>query len=126
MMMLKMQNKMESPDTKFPEEVRKLNESFQQPNSDLAITKNVNRQLQNRFVNMERQYWANAQYIQRECVEIVGIPSSVLDNELEETFCKIVNKVGVKIDDRDIESCNRVGSQGHTRSNSVTGKTANS
>ena len=125
-MMLKMQNKMESPDTKFPEEVRKLNESFQQPKSDLAITKNVNRQLQNRFVNMERQYWANAQYIQRECVEIVGIPSSVLDNELEETFCKIVNKVGVKIDDRDIESCNSVGSQGHTRSNSVTGKTANS
>ena len=126
MMMLKMQNKMESPDTKFPEEVRKLTESFQQPKSDLAITKNVNRQLQNRFVNMDRQYWANAQYIQRECVEIVGIPSSVLDNELEETFCKIVNKVGVKIDDRDIESCNRVDSQGHTRSNSVTGKTANS
>ena len=79
-MMLKMQNKMESPDTKFPEEVRKLNESFQQPKSDLAITKNVNRQLQNRFVNMDRQYSANAQYIQRECVEIVGIPSSVLDN----------------------------------------------
>ena len=113
-MMLKMQHKMESSDTKFAEEVRKLNESFEQLKSDLAVTKNVNNQLHNRFVNMERQCWANAQYSRRECVEIVGIPTSVADNELEETFCKIVDKVGVKIDDRDIVSCHRVGSQGRT------------
>ena len=101
-MMRKMQNKMESSYTKFAEEVRKLNEIFQQLKSDLVITKNVNSQLHNRFVNMERQCWANAQYSRSECVEIVGIPTSVPDNELEETFCKFVNKVGVKIDDRDI------------------------
>ena len=47
-------------------------------------------------------------------MEILGIPTSVPDNELEETFCKIVDKVGVKIDDRDIVSCHRVGSQGRT------------
>ena len=82
--------------------MRKLNESFQRLKSDLAITKNVNSELQNRFVNMERQCWANAQYSWRECGEIVGIPTSVPDDELEETFCKIVDKVGVKIDDRDI------------------------
>ena len=63
---------------------------------------------------MERQCWANAQYSRRECVEIVGTPTSIPDNELEETFCKIVGKVGVKISDRDIESCHLVGSQGHT------------
>ena len=40
--MLKIQNKMESSVTKFAEEVRKLNESFQKLKSDLAITKNVN------------------------------------------------------------------------------------
>ena len=101
-MMLGMQNKMKSSDTKFAEEVRKLNESFQRLKSDLAITKNVNSQLRNRFVDMERQCWPNAQYSWRECVEIVGIPTSVPDNELEETFCKIVDKIGVKIDDRDI------------------------
>ena len=114
-MMLKMQHKMESSDTKFAEKVRKLNGSFQQLKPDLAITKSVNSQLRNRFVNMERQCWANAQYSRRECVEIVGIPTTVPDNELEETFCKIVDKVGVKIDDRDIESCHIVGSQGRTK-----------
>ena len=50
-MMLKMQNKMESSDTKFAEEVRKLNESIQQLESALAITKNVNSQLHKRFIN---------------------------------------------------------------------------
>ena len=49
-----------------------------------------------------------------ECVEIVGIPTSVPDIELEKTFCKIADKVGVKINDKDIESCHRVGSQGRT------------
>ena len=41
-MMLKMQNKMESLDTKFAEEVRKLNESFQQLKYDLYSTWNGN------------------------------------------------------------------------------------
>ena len=36
-MMLKRQNKMESSDTKFAKEVRKLNESFQQLKVDLNV-----------------------------------------------------------------------------------------
>ena len=44
----------------------------------------------------------------------MSIPTSISDNELEETFSKIVDKVGVKINDGDIESCHQVGSQGRT------------
>ena len=47
-------------------------------------------------------------------MEIVCIPTSILDNELEKTFCKIVDQVVVKINDRDIESCHRGGSQDRT------------
>ena len=112
--MLKIQNKMESSFSKFAEEVGKLNESFQKLKSDLAITKNVNNQLHNHFVNMDRQFCINTQYSRRECVEILGIPTSVPANELEETFCKIVDKIEFKINYRDIESCHRVGSQGCT------------
>ena len=39
----------------------------------------------------------------------VGITTLVTDNELKGTFCKIVDKIGVKIDDRDIEFCHRLG-----------------
>ena len=97
-MMLKMQNKMEPSYTKFAEEVGKLNENFQKLKSDLAITKNVNSELHNRLVNME-----SAQYSRRECMKIVGILTSFPDNEFEKTFCKIVDKVGVKINYRDID-----------------------
>ena len=86
-MMLKIQIKMESSDTKFAEVIR------QQLKSDLAITKNVNSQLHNCFINMKRQYLANSQYSRRECVKIVGIPNSV--PELEENFCKTVDKSDV-------------------------------
>ena len=109
-----MQNKMESSATTFAEEVRKLNESFQQLKFDFAIAKNVNSQLDNRIVNMKRQCWANTQYSRGERVETVGITTSVPDKELEETLCKIIGKVGVKINDRDIESCHGVGRQGRT------------
>ena len=43
-------------------------------------------------------------------MEIVGIPTLIPDNELEKTFCKI----GVKTNDRDIESCHLVCSRGRT------------
>ena len=36
------------------------------------------------------------------------------DCELEKTFCKIMGKVGVRINDNDIESCHRVDRQGRT------------
>ena len=68
---------MEYSDTKFAEEVRELIESCPQLKFDLATTKNVNSQLQNRFFNMKRQCWANVQYSRRECVEIEGTPISV-------------------------------------------------
>ena len=107
---LKMQNKMESSDTKLAEEVRKHDDSFQQLKPDLAMTKNVDTKLHKCFVNMEKKCWENAQYSRREYVEIAGIPTSVPDNELEENVCKITDKVTGKIDDNDIESCHRVGS----------------
>ena len=96
-MMLKLQNKMKTSDTKFAEEVRKLNESVQQLKSDLAVTKNVNSQLHNRFANMERQCQANSQYFWREYVEIVGIPTLVLDNELKKSFGKLSTRLELKL-----------------------------
>ena len=68
---------MKSSDTRFAKELRKRNENFKQLKSDLAITKNVNSQLQNSFVNIERQSQANAPYSRRECMEIVDIPTLV-------------------------------------------------
>ena len=69
--MVKMQNKMESSDTKLAEEARKHDESFQQLKPDLAMTKNIDSKLHNCSINIEKECWENAQYSRREYVEIV-------------------------------------------------------
>ena len=75
--MLKIQNKMESSDTKLAEEVRKLNESFEQVKSDLAIKKML---IASSTITSLK--W-------REYVETVGISTPVPDNELEKTIVKL-------------------------------------
>ena len=53
--------------TKILEEVRKLNDKFTNLESQLLFTKNGNSLLQQRVIYLERQCWANAQYLRREC-----------------------------------------------------------
>ena len=38
---------------------------------------------------MESEYWSNVQYPRRECIEVVGIPNSVKNNELEDKVLTI-------------------------------------
>ena len=69
-------------------EVRKLTSNFAKFEFESAISKNITTVLSERLVQTERQCWANPQYSRRECVEIVGIPSSVHHNQLEDSVCK--------------------------------------
>ena len=57
---------------------------------------------------MKKQCRENSQ------VEIMGIAASALDNGLEETLWKIIDKAGMKINDGDIEFCDSVGNQDRT------------
>ena len=57
---------------------------------------------------MERQCWANAQYSRRECLEVVGIPDSVQNNELEDKVLIIFKKIGSEVSPSDIEACHRL------------------
>ena len=75
----------------------------------MAVTKQVNTELNKRIVTLERQYWANAQYCRRECLEVVGIPHQVDDNQLETEVLSLFKKVGCKIDPRFIDYCHRFG-----------------
>ena len=57
---------------------------------------------------MERQCWANAQYSRGECLELVGVPHSVSDGDLEEKVLRIIDKVGCPIKGNNIEACHRM------------------
>ena len=75
---------------------------------EIEVVKKVNDVKQ--LGSVERQYWRNAQYSRRECVEVVGIPSSVEHDQLEFTVCKVMYNIGVNISgDQKIEAFHRLG-----------------
>ena len=67
---------------------------FEVVSSDLAITKNYNRLLTERVVQLERNAVTNAQYHRRESVEVNLVPPSISDEELELNICKALSLTG--------------------------------
>ena len=87
---LSQQRKIHQDNIGWLDEVRKLNYNFSKLEADVKIAKNINNLLR-RVVDLERQCWANAQYLRRECLEIVGSPHSD-DNSLEEKIAQVFEK----------------------------------
>ena len=106
--LLSLQSKVESANNEIIDQVRQLNEKFSQLESENSIVKQANLSLSKRLVNMKRQCWANAQYSRRECLEVVGIPDSVQNNELEDKVLTILKKIGGEVSPRDIEAFHRL------------------
>ena len=106
--LLSLQSKGKSANNEVIDQVSQLNQKFSQTKSENSIVKQANSLLLKRLVNMERQCWANAQYSRRECLEVVGIPDSVQNNELEDKVLTIFKKIGSEVSPRDIEACHRL------------------
>ena len=73
-------------------EIRDLAVQMKKVEADVAIVKNVNKKLLiinvNQLIETERQCWANSQYSRRECLEVVGIPTSIPKDSLEANISK--------------------------------------
>lgn len=102
---LSLQDKLDTVNDKLVEEFKQLKDKI---DADLAVTKQVNDLLVTRVTNLEHQCWANAQYSRRECLEIVGIPSSVSHEDLENKVIDIFSKVGCNVANENIEACHRI------------------
>ena len=57
---------------------------------------------------LERSLRAQEQYSRRECLEIVGIPVSIDDKNLQATVCNILNEIDVPCGSEDLEDCHRI------------------
>ena len=90
------------------EELKTLNKNFKKLESDVVVVKNVNNILCKQLVSVERKCWKNAQYSRRECVEVVGLPSSIANDQLENIVCRVVQHIGANITDEKTESCHRL------------------
>ena len=105
---LSQQNEMDASNSKIMDQIRKFNKNFEKLQSDLAVAKQVNSVLSERLVSMKRKCWANAQYSRRECLELVGVPLSFSDGDLEEKVLKIFEEIGCLIEGNNIKACHRI------------------
>ena len=106
---LALQDKVESGNTEILEEIRKLNHNFKKLEGELIVSKKVYSELQKHIIQLKKQCWTNAQYSRRECLELVGIPSSIEHDQLEDKVVEIFNKVGCNIMKEYFEACHQIG-----------------
>ena len=71
---------------KLTTEAKDLPDHSKKLEADLAIARNVNNKLVQRYVAANCQCWKNVQYSRRDTLEVVGIPTSVRDKVLEQKF----------------------------------------
>ena len=102
---LKVQQQPNKTISKLTNEIKLLKENYKKLESDVSVSKTVSSLLTDQMNNVERPCWANAQYSRRECLEVVGIPSSVKIKDLEGEVCSVFNRVGVPANPGDIEAC---------------------
>ena len=62
----------------------KFSRRFEILSSELAVSKNCNRLLSERIIQLERNAVNNAQYHRRESVEVSPVPASISNEELED------------------------------------------
>ena len=74
----------------------------------VMMTKTVNDNLLNRITMLERSLHAQEQYSRKECLEIVGIPVSINNKNLQATVCNISNEVDVPCGSEHVEDCHRI------------------
>ena len=105
---LKLQEHTKEIINSLTEEMKNINENFKKLKSEVVVIKNVNNMLCQQMESVKRQCWKNAQYSQREYVQVVRLPSSVADDQLENKVCRVLQHIVSNVTDEKIESCNRL------------------
>ena len=107
-LVLQLESEMNSDIKELTSEIRDLVAQMKKVEADVAIVKNVNEKLVNQLIETKRQCWANARYSRRECLEIVGIPTSISNDSLETNISKVFDKLGMHVEGKDIQACHRL------------------
>ena len=81
---------------------------FEVVSADLVITRNCNRLLTERAIQLERNAVTNAQYRRRESVEVNPIPPSITDEELELNISEAFSLTGHEVTPNDLQACHRL------------------
>ena len=104
-LVLQLESEMNSDIKEVTSKIRDLVAQMKKVKVDVVIVKNVNKKVVNQLIETERQSWGNAQYLRRECLEVVGIPASITNDSFEANISKFFDKLGVHAVGKDIHAC---------------------
>ena len=74
----------------------------------MAFVSNVNSKLTGRFATTECQIRENAKYWRWDRLEVVGMPTTMTENVLEQKVCDTFQEIGVDLSDREIQVYHRL------------------
>ena len=86
---LDLESEMEVSNARNLEELKIINKTFSKLVVDVAVTKDANSLLSPRLVDTERQCWWNVQCSRRDSLEVLGLPKSFSNDEVETKLCRI-------------------------------------
>ena len=97
---------------KLTESLNQLMAANEKITSKLIVVKNVNVNLENQIVNLEKLNTKAEQYNRRNNIEIPGISKKIPDEDLENNAIKVCKNSNIIINSADIEGCHHL-SLGH-------------
>ena len=79
-------------------DLSELRKYYEKLESNVIITKQVVKTKScDKMKFLERQCWMNEQYSKRECLEILCVPESVTDDDLEGKVLKLAENIDVEV-----------------------------
>ena len=88
--------------------VDNLSSKLDQVQPSSVLRKIVNDNLLNCITLHKRSLHVQEQYSRRECLKVIGIPTSVGDKNVQSTACSILNETDVPCGPEDLEDYHRI------------------
>ena len=89
----------------------KLMSKYEELYSELVVSKNVNKLLKNRVVQLEKNALNTSQYIRRKIMEINPVHTWISYNVLEKKVCDSLSLTGILFKQEDLHTCHRMKDQ---------------
>ena len=101
--------------SKLNDIITQLHSTNEKIRSELAVVKNVNKKLEVRIINLEKNQAKSEQYSQRNNIELSGIPNDIPEDNLDKVVTDICYDSDLEIKPKDIEECHRLPASRYSR-----------
>ena len=122
-LVLQLESEMNCDIKELTSEIRELGTQMKKVEADVAIVKYVNQKNVNQQVKMGRKCWTNVQYSRQECLEVLGIRTSIPNDLLKLMSRKVYINLEFMWRGKTFRQCHRLKDNYRAIVKFTTGKT---